>query len=209
MSAEEATAATEAEGAAEAQPSKLAGGCVLAIGVAVAGGVAYTVPETAYFAAGLMATTVVSRARGWVAGRREKAADEQLAEDVVDIVAALHALSPAAAGNVRLTQLQEYAGLPDARAVRALLTDAGIEVKEVRAGGKTGPGVYRTAIPRSCNPDPDGCWCAVTSNNNTNNTPAQAPEEGLRVEAIGAAGVVYRDPTETQRRHTKTPARNT
>lgn len=208
MSAEEATAATEVEEVAEEQPSKLAGGCVLTIGVAVVGGVAYTVPETAYFAAGLMATTAVRRARGWVAGRREKAADEQLAEDVVDIVAALHQLSPAGAANVRVTQLVEATGLPDRNAVRALLAEAGIPTKEVRTGGKVGQGVHATAIPRSCNPDPDGCWCAVTSNNNTNNTPAQAPGEGLRVEAIGAAGVVYRDPNETQRRHTKTPARS-
>lgn len=191
---------TEQPAEAGEQPSKLAGGCVLAIGAVLAGGVAYAVPETAYYAAGLLTAAGVRRARTWTARRR---GDEQhVAEDAVDIVAALHQLSPGGTQNVRLTQLQEATGLPDTRAVRALLDEANIRIKEVRTGGKVGQGVHATAIPRSCGAPSDSCWCAVTSNNNTNNTGGEGPEEGLRVEHIGAAGVVYHDPTERLRHHT-------
>ncbi|WP_128977273.1 hypothetical protein [Streptomyces roseicoloratus] len=184
------------------QPSKLAGGCVLAIGAALAGGIAYTVPETAYYTAGLLTAAGVRRARTWAAGRR--GGEQPEVEDAVDIVAALHELSPGGTANVRLTQLAEGIGLPDTRTVRALLDEASIPIKEVRTGGKVGPGIHVTAIPRSCGAPPDGCWCAVTSNNNTNNTPEEEPREGFRVEHIGHAGTVVHDPAETRRRHATT-----
>ena len=194
------------------EPSKLAGGCVLAVGAALAGGVVYAVPELGYTVAGALAVTGVRRARTWVAARREQTTgepDELEVEDTVDIVAALHKLSPAGAANVRLTQLQQATGLPDTGAVRALLDEANIPVKDgVRAGGKNGPGVHHTAIPRSCDPSSDGCWCRSDANTNTNNAPPGALEEGLRVDRIGHAGTVVHDLAETQRRHTKTPARS-
>lgn len=201
--------AIEAEEAAGEQPSKLAGGCVLAIGAALAGGVVYAVPELGYTVAGALAAAGVRRARTWAAGRREHAVDEQPeAEDAVDIVAALNELC-AGGHHVRLTQLQELTGLPDTKAVRALLDDAGIPVRPgVRAGGKNGPGVHMADIPALAPAHEPGCLCRSDANTNTNNGDQEGPGEGLRVEAIGAAGVVYRDPTETQRRHTKTPARS-
>lgn len=205
MSADEAI---ETEESAGEQPSKLAGGCVLAVGLAAAGTVAVTIPETAYYAAGLLTAAGVRRARTWAAGRRERATSEPDDEDTVDIVGLLHELSPTGSANVRLTQLQDAAGLPDTKAVRALLTESDIPIKEVRTGGKVGPGVHATAIPLSCGAPSGSCWCAVTSNNNTNNALEGAPGEGVRVEAIGHAGVIYRDPAETLRRHTKTPARS-
>lgn len=186
------------------QPSKLAGGCVLAVGAALAGGVVYAVPEIGYTIAGALAAAGAQRARTWAARRREKAADEPDDEDTIDVVGLLHELSPAATANVRLTQLQAAADLPDTKPVRALLAEAGIPIKEVRTGGKVGQGVHATAIPRSCGAPSDGCWCAVTSNNNTNNTPEERPREGLRVDAIGHAGLVIHDPTETRRRHATT-----
>ncbi|MEV8623394.1 hypothetical protein [Streptomyces sp. NPDC051079] len=188
------------------EPSQRAAkGCLLAIGITFAGTIAVTVPETAYYAAGLLTAAGVRRARVLVAGRRGRA-DEK--EDTVDIIGLLHELSPAGAANVRLTQLQEAAGLPDTKPVRALLAEASIPIKEVRTGGKVGQGVHASAIPRSCGAPSDGCWCAVTSNNNTNNAPEEGPREGLRVDHIGNAGIVVTDPAETQRRRATTLTRS-
>lgn len=214
MSADEPIETEESAGEpAGEQPSKLAGGCVLAVGLAVAGGVAVAVPETAYYAAGLLTAAGVRRARTWATGRRGESGEEQLDEqEQVDIVAALHELCRGGE-HVRLTQLQELTGLPNTKAVRALLDEAGIPIRSgVRAGGKNGPGVHMADIPgRPAEFDaPSGeCVCAGHgANANTNNDDEQGPGEGLRVERIGAAGVVYRDPAETHRRHTKTPARS-
>lgn len=186
------------------QPSKLAGGCVLAVGAALAGVVVYAVPETGYYAAGLLTTAGIRKAVTWRTRRSSGADEEPEAEDTIDILDLLHELSPAGAANVRLTQLQEAAGLPDTKPVRALLADADIPIKEVRTGGKVGQGVHASAIPRSCGALPGCCWCAVTSNNNTNNTPEPEPGEGFRVEPIGQGGTVVRDPAETSRRHATT-----
>lgn len=187
--------------AAGEQPNKLAGGCALIIGCGIAGCVVYAVPEVGYTVAGLLATSMYRRAQGWVTKRHQKTAEDSDSEDVVDIVAALHELSPAGAANVRITQLVESTGLPDRDAVRALLDAGNIPFKEVRTGGKVGQGVIASAIPRSCGAPPGSCWCAVTSNNNTNNTPEEGPEKGLRVDHIGEAGLIYRDPAETITRH--------
>lgn len=178
-------------------PSRAAGGCVLAIGAGIAGGVVYAVPELGYFVAGLTITTVVRKARhAWL----NRGADE---EEAVDIVAVLHELSDGSQ-HVRLTQLQEAAGLPDTKTVRALLDEADIPVRAgVRAGGKNGPGVHHTAIPRSCEAADDGCWCRSGANTNANNTPEQGPEKGFRVEHTGQAGTTVYDLSETHnRRHT-------
>lgn len=181
-------------------PSRAAGGCVLAIAAGAAGGVAYAVPELGYFVAGLTITTVVRKAHhAWL---NRGASDEDEAEEV-DIVAVLHELSDGSQ-HVRLTQLQEAAGLPDTKAVRALLDEAGIPVRAgVRAGGKNGPGVHHTAIPRVCDASSDGCWCRSDANTNTNNAPGEGPEKGFRVEHTGQAGVTVYDLSETHnRRHT-------
>lgn len=181
-------------------PSRAAGCCVLAIAAGAAGGVAYAVPELGYFVAGLTITTVVRKARhAWL----NRGADEEDEEEAVDIVAVLHELSDGTQ-HVRLTQLQEAAGLPDTKTVRALLDEASIPIRAgVRAGGKNGPGVHHTAIPRSCDPSYDGCWCRSDANTNTNNSSGEGPEKGFRVEHTGHAGVTVYDLSETHnRRHT-------
>ncbi len=188
----------------EQRKERAAAGCLLVVAIGVGGAVAYAVPEAAYYAAGLLTAAGVRRARTWTTRRRGDTAAQPDAEDTVDIVGLLHELSPAGAVNVRLTELQDAASLPDTKPVRALLTEADIPIKEVRTGGKVGPGVHATSIPRSCGAPSDGCWCAVTSNNNTNNIPEKEPEEGLRVDAIGQAGLVIHDPAETRRRHATT-----
>ncbi|MGW6566458.1 hypothetical protein [Streptomyces sp. NPDC054975] len=191
----------------EEQPSKLAGGCVLAIGAALAGGVVYAVPELGYTVAGLGAATGYRRARAWALGRRKRATEEEPeAEDVIDIVATLHELSPAGALHVRLTELQEATGLPDTKAVRALLDDDEIRVRTgVRAGGKNGPGVHSDDIPRwPCGPSSEGCWCTSDANTNANNTLESDPEKGFRVEHTGQAGTTVYDLSETRRHHATT-----
>lgn len=187
----------------EQRKERAAMGCLLVIAVGVGGAVAVAVPETAYYAAGLGTAMAVRKTRGWIAGRRGETDEQPEAEDVIDIVATLHELSPAGAANVRLTQLADAAGLLSTQTVRALLAEADIEVKDgVRAGGRNGPGVHHTAIPRSCSTSSEGCWCWSDANTNTNNEGEEGPEEGLRVDAIGQAGLVIHDPTETRRRHT-------
>ena len=202
MTAEQAVE-TPAEAEVE-QPSRLAGGCVLAIAAAAAGGAVYAVPELGYTVAGLCAATVYRRARGWLAGRSETAEQPDEAEPV-DVVAVLHELSAGRTGHVRLTQLQEATGLPDTKAVRALLDEAGVPVRSgVRAGGKNGPGVHTDDIPPLSAPHEAGCLCRSGANTNANNGPGGGPGEELRVEAIGHAGTLVRDPADAYRHETIT-----
>lgn len=166
----------------EEQPSKLAGGCVLAIGAALAGGVVYAFPETGYYAAGLLTTAGIRKARTWIDGRRGKTAEEPDEAEPVDIVAALQQLGEGGE-HVRLTQLQEAAGLPDTKAVRALLEEAAVPVRSgVRAGGKNGPGVHQDDIPAhsptTSDPSSECCLCSSeAANANTNNRPDIVQDE--------------------------------
>lgn len=182
--------------------SRAAGGCVLAIGAGIAGGVVYAVPELGYTVAGALATLAVGKARTWAAGRRRDANEEEPEQDEpVDIVATLHDLSNGGE-HVRLTQLQEAAGLPDTKAVRALLDEASIRIRTgVRSGGKNGPGVHHDDIPPIEATPSDGCLCRSGANANTNNSKGEGGGEGLRVELIGQAGTVVHTPAEAARHH--------
>lgn len=185
-------------------PNRAAIGCLAVIGVSFAGTIVVVVPETAYYTAGLLTAAGVRRARTWAAGRRRADADEADEEQPVDIVAVLQKLSQGGE-HVRLTQLQKAAGLPDTKAVRALLDDASIPVRTgVRAGGKNGPGVHHDDIPRE-NASPSGrCLCRSGANANANNDGGEWPEKGFRVDAIGQGGTVVYDLSETRRHHATT-----
>lgn len=183
-----------------AEPSRIAGGCVALILVGVAGAVAYAVPESGYYVAGLLTAAGVRKARAWT-GRRRVADEEQ--PEPVDIGEHLRALS-GGEHHVLLTALRESAGLPDTKAVRQLLEEAGIPVRTgVRAGGKNGPGVHLDDIPPPLPADDAPlsarCLCSSGANTNTNNAPEEGPREGFRVEAIGQAGTVVHDPAEAHR----------
>jgi hypothetical protein len=187
----------------ELEPSRIAGGCVVLVLVGTAGGVVYAVPEVGYFVAGLLATGTVRKARGWLGGRRRDEDEQEDQEQAVDILEQLRALADGGQ-HVLLTQLQKAAGLPDTKAVRALLDEAGVPVRPgVRAGGKNGPGVHQKDIPPPLSPDdapPAGrCLCSSDANTNTNNAPESGPEKGFRVEPIGQAGTVVHDPAEAHR----------
>ncbi|MFE5895847.1 hypothetical protein ACFQ67_00200 [Streptomyces sp. NPDC056488] len=182
--------------------SRAAGGCVLVIGLGIAGGVAYAVPESAYYVAGLLTAAGARKARTWTSRRREVAEEEP---EPVDIVAVLQQLGEGGQ-HVRLTQLQEAAGLPTTKAVRALLDEAGVPVRPgVRAGGKNGPGVHQDDIPTPLpvSGAPSGtCVCAGhAANANTNNTGGEGSGEGLRVDRIGHAGTVVHTPAEAARHY--------
>ncbi|MFB6512094.1 hypothetical protein ACFCW4_02665 [Streptomyces virginiae] len=200
---------TDEQPPAEAQgDGRVAGGCVLAVALAAGGTIAYAVPESAYFVAGLLATRAAHKARA-LAERFRRPDDESEPEEV-DIVAKLQGLAEGGE-HVRLTQLQEATGLPDTGAVRALLDGAGIRVRSgVRAGGKNGPGVHHEDVPPlpgAGNGAPSGgCLCSSAANTNANNAPSEGTREGLSVETIGQAGAVVRVPSERRAYTvTKTP----
>jgi len=201
------TAEQQVETVEEEQPSRLAGGCVLVVAAAAAGGVVYAVPEVGYTVAGVIATISVGKARAW-ATRRSVAEEQPDEAEPVDIVAVLHQLGEGGQ-HVRLTQLQDATGLPDTKAVRALLDDAGIPVRAgVRAGRKNGPGVHHDDFPPLDRAPFGRCLCRSGANANANNGPVEGPGEGLRVEAIGQAGTVVHTPAEASRHH-RVPATKT
>lgn len=176
------------------EPSRIAGGCVAVVLTGAAGAVAYAVPETAYFVAGLLAAATVRKARGWATARRDREQPEAAAQ--VDIAEQLQALSDGG-HHVLLTQLQAAADLPDTKAVRALLDEAGIRVRTgVRTPAGNGPGVHQDDIPVPLPRDgetPSGrCLCSSGANANTNNRPQVEHNEW---------GVTITDPTEQHRRH--------
>lgn len=201
MTAEDASAGVEDVGE---QPSKLAGGCVLVLLLAAGGGAVRAVPELGYTVAGVVATVGFQRARSWAAGRRTAAEEQPDEAEPVDVVAVLQELGDGGK-HVRLTQLQEAAGLPDTKAVRALLDDAEIRVRSgVRAGGKNGPGVHQDDIPPIDATPSDGCLCRSDANTNANKGVGEGPEKGFRVEHTGQAGTTVYDLSETHRHHAKT-----
>lgn len=183
-----------------ASSSRAAGGCVLAIGAGIAGGVVYAVPELGYTVAGALVVVGVGKARTWAAGRRQDAAEKPEEAEPVDIVAVLLELGEGGQ-HVRLTQLQETAGLPDTKTVRALLDEADIPIRNgVRAGGKNGPGVHADDIPREKTAPSGRCLCSSDVNANANNDGGEGLGEGLRVVRTDTSTTYY-DPAETQRRH--------
>lgn len=155
--------------------SRAAGRCVVAIGISGLLGACYAYPGLGTFVAGSVATVAVSKGRQWVAKRRADAPeDAELEAEPVDIVAHLQALGEGGNG-VLLTALKDAADLPDTKAVRALLDEAGIRVRAgVRTPAGNGPGVHAddipTPSPTTSSPSQGGCLCSSeAANANTNN----------------------------------------
>lgn len=155
--------------------SRVAGGCVVALGIGAALGVVYAYPDVGTYAAGLVTAAGVRKARGWVVKRRQDAPEgTESGAEPVDIVAVLQALGEGGNG-VLLTALKDAADLPDTKAVRALLDEAGIRVRAgVRTPAGNGPGVHAddipTPSPTTSDPSQAGCLCSSeAANANTNN----------------------------------------
>ncbi|MEU9865500.1 hypothetical protein AB0D99_31990 [Streptomyces sp. NPDC047971] len=193
----------------EQRKERAAAGCLLVVAVGIGGCIAYAVPETAYYAAGLATSAAVRKVHGWVAGRRTGGEEQPEAEEQPDIVPVLQQLGNGGQ-HVLLTSLKDAAGLPDTKAVRALLEEAGVPVRAgVRADGKNGPGVHQDDIPApspGCEATPSGrCLCSSeAANTNANNGGGEGPEKGFRVEHTGQAGTTVYDLSETHHRHTVT-----
>ncbi|MCX5326330.1 hypothetical protein [Streptomyces sp. NBC_00120] len=103
-----------------------------------------------------------------------------------DLILALHHHVGESSG-VLLTTLRIYCSLPNTRAVRRVLGEAGIRVREgVRAVPGSGPGVHREDFPplppRQALPQGSGVVAGESANANANNA-ANSPEE-----EIGAPG---------------------
>jgi hypothetical protein len=176
-----------------------------AAGLMAAWGVIAAAPEAAYFVAGLGASACCRKGRAWIDRRRATADEEEREEEPapVDIGEHLRALGEGG-HHVLLTGLRESTGLPDTKAVRALLEEAGIPVRDgVRAPAGNGPGVHMADIPGDPSPvlaAPSGrCLCSSGANANANNGTEGDHEKGLRVEPIGQAGTVVHDPAEAHR----------
>ncbi|WP_282695481.1 hypothetical protein [Streptomyces sp. CC208A] len=185
--------------------SRVAGGCVIAIGIGAALGIVYAIPDVGTYAAGLVTAAAVRKGRAWATGRRQNpTVDEPIEDEPVNIVAVLQALSEDGNG-VLLTALKDAAGLPDTKAVRALLSEAGIRVRSgVRTPAGNGPGVHGSDIPApspaTSDPSPERCLCSSGATNaNTNNGQEEGPGEGLHAVRTDT-GVTYYDPAETHRR---------
>ncbi|MFE5514474.1 hypothetical protein ACFQ9J_28465 [Streptomyces sp. NPDC056529] len=171
--------------------------------------VALVVPESAYYVAGLLTAAGVRKARTWTSRRREVAEDEP---EPVDIVAVLQQLGEGGQ-HVLLTHLTAKAGLPNTKAARALLDEAGVRVRPVRALDaegveRNGPGIHKSDIPAplpASGTPSETCVCAGhAANNNADNASGEGPEKGLRVDRIGHAGTVVHTPAEAARHHAVT-----
>lgn len=86
--------------------------------------------------------------------------------------------------------------------VRAALDRCGVPVEPVRMRGRgSSTGVKGGSLPAP-RPASDGVVAAGhPTNNDNNNTHEDTPGEGLRVEPIGLAGAVVRDPADVIRHH--------
>ena len=86
--------------------------------------------------------------------------------------------------------------------LRDVLAEWDIPVRAVRMQGRgTSTGVKAGTL-LDLSAAPDGVVAAgQPSNNNSNNAPADEAREGLRVEPIGQAGAVVRDPADAVRHH--------
>lgn len=183
----------------EAPPSRIAGAVVLLVLAVVAvlllRALVTAAPYTAYFVAGVIVTAVWHKARAWRSKRRGEDGDE---EEEPDVVEALQYLGRNG-DHVLLTQLQKRLGVADTKAVRRLLKAEKIRVRPgVRAPKGNGPGVHQEDIPApppdAATPSESGCSCRPGPTTPT-------PTTGTTVEAIGLAGVVVKDGSETARRH--------
>ncbi|MFG2747216.1 hypothetical protein ACGFY0_45175, partial [Streptomyces chartreusis] len=190
--------------AGEQRKQRAALGCLLVIGTSFAGAIAVVVPETAYYSAGLLTATGVRKARTWVAGRRGADAVEPDEEQPVDIVAVLQEIGWDGS-HVLLTRLADTAGLPDTKAARALLAEAGVPVRAgVRTLSGNGPGVHASDIPRIEAAPSRRCLCRSDANANANNAAGEGPEKGFRVETTGQAGVTVYDLADDRHTNVKT-----
>lgn len=204
------TTKTAADSAGEeGEPSRIAGWFVVLVLIVLAvvalKAIVTAFPYVAYYVAGLLTCWGWHKARTWLNRRRDD--DQEPGEDAVevDVAAALRDLSGDAGTSVLLTTLQKRLQLPDTKAVKALLDEAGIPHKPVRTPAGNGPGVHKADIPPApspaAEPHDERCCCRSGDNDNANNAPGEGAEEGFRVVPIGTDGRIVYDPADANRHH--------
>lgn len=197
---------TEPAGEPGQMNERTAKAVLLVIMLGAVWGIVAAFPWVAYVIVGVLGTLGWQKAHGWI-GRRAAAKDgEEGPEDVeVDVVAALQYLGRGGR-NVLLTELRDELGVADTKTVRGLLGEARVDVRPgVRTLAGNGPGVHWDDIaalsPVGDDSHGDRCSCRSEANANANNGEQEEPGEGLRVETIGQAGAVIRDPADDHRYH--------
>ncbi|MER5750646.1 hypothetical protein [Streptomyces sp. NPDC002088] len=176
-----------------------------AVAVLAMWGIVAVLPETAYVVVGVLGCLGWQKAAGWI--RQRRGDDDETEEEAAppDVGEALRRLVGDDKG-VLLTVLCDDLGLPNTKAVKALLEAEGIPWKPSRTREGNGPAVRREAIPPAPSPvaadsHGDGCCCRSGDNNNSNNGTGEGSGERLRAEPIGLAATVVHDPAESVRHH--------
>ncbi|WP_326728992.1 hypothetical protein [Streptomyces phaeochromogenes] len=153
-------------------------------------GIVAAVPQTAYVVVGILLCLGWQKGRARL-GRRDDDTEEEPEAAPPDVGEALRRLVGDDNG-VLLTRLRDDLKLRDTKVVKALLDEAGITWKAVRAAGRNGPGVHVKDIPPAPSPAADthggGCCCRSGDNANSDNTPEGDGQKGTRVEPIGDGG---------------------
>ncbi|MGW3847168.1 hypothetical protein [Streptomyces fagopyri] len=164
------------------------------VGTVAAWRIVAAFPDVAYVVVGILGTVGWQKGRAWREGR-EEGEQQQAKAEPPDVAAALRRLVGDDKG-VLLTVLRDDLKLPDTKAVKQLLDDAGIPWKASRTRAGNGPAVRAESIPPAPSPaaDPhgDGCCCRSGGNGNSNGHGRDEAGEGLRVEPIGNAGHILR-----------------
>ncbi|MCG7203975.1 hypothetical protein [Streptomyces arenae] len=205
---EEQPAEAEQETAGEEDESTGRGPAVAltVLGAVAAWRLIATFPEVALAAAGSLGTIGVQQARARWATRGAGTGSEGEDVEPPDVGEALRRLVGDDKG-VLLTVLQKDLGLPDTKAVKALLEAEGIPWKSGRTREGNGPSVRAESIPPAPSPAADshgdGCCCRSGDNNNANTTVPSSAGERSRVRRIRSARALY-DPNDNVRRHTST-----
>lgn len=194
-------------GGEDDQPSRIAGGCVMAILAGVAllllKAVITVAPYTAYFVAGVLVCLAWQKAEAWLRKRRGEPAEGEQEEAKPDVAEALRRLIGDDKG-VLLTRLRDDLKLPDTKAVKSLLNEAGIPWKPSRTREGNGPAVRKEAIPPAPSPTVgdahgDGC-CRSGDNGNDNNGGGEEGGKGVRVKRTNGGLIIY-DLADEHRHH--------
>lgn len=176
------------------------------VGLGAAWGIVAAAPWLAYVVVGVLLDRGWQKARSWRESRHteEPFVVEAMEAEVLDVITALQHLARGGR-HVLLTELRDELGVADTKIVRALLDEVGIPIRSgVRTPARNGPGVHHDDVPFDSPGDgADGgcCSCRSTANANANNSGRGDGEKGLRVEPIGLAGAVIRDPADATRHH--------
>lgn len=134
----------------------------------------------------------------WSAAAPQETPGEECPEPVGEtFLEALHRLIPGPDDRLHVAEIAEHLGLP-ATAVNEELRALGIATKGVRSGGRgSSTGVHRSALPPLPRPLSGALLAPLTSNNNTNNTCDEWPQEGYLIKdrpgSPGSGDIIWRD----------------